>query len=62
MARLRQDGGVVQETPLRFTGATSIYGGQLRMPFTGSYTLEVLASEPTEANFGRVERRLTVAR
>ncbi len=51
-----------QEVPLGYAGVESTYSGELRMPFSGSYTLEVLAMEPRNANFGRAERALTVAR
>ncbi|MFW6078343.1 MAG: hypothetical protein ACODAE_01900 [Gemmatimonadota bacterium] len=59
-ARLISDGRVVAETPLEFSGETSIYTGRIRAPGPGSYTLEIGASDGATANFGTVGRRIEV--
>lgn len=61
-ARLVRDGEVAAEAPLSFVrGHASTYGGALRVPAGGEWTLRVIASDPETANFGMVERRLVAS-
>lgn len=56
VARLRSDGRVVAEAPLRYAGEPSTFRGTLAVPGgarDGGLQLEVLAAEPSEENFGR---------
>ena len=55
LGRLLQEGRVVAERPLAFAGETSVYEGALPLPSEGEgLELEILASDPQRANFGRV--------
>lgn len=59
-ARLLRDGRVVASAPLPFAGEASVYAGTVTAPAAGDYTLQVVASDPPSANFGTVERTITV--
>lgn len=50
----------VAETELAFAGETSHYSGSLDIPSAGDYTLELRASDPSNANFGRHRTELKV--
>ena len=60
VARLLSDGAPVTEAELNFSGETSIYDGELRAPVPGSYELEVVAMDPSTANFGRGSRQIRI--
>ena len=60
VARLLENGRVLRETPLRFSGTTSVYSGSLTPERSGSFELEVLAMDPAKGNFGVVRRTLVV--
>jgi hypothetical protein len=57
---LVRDGKVIAKAPLSYAGKKSTFAGQLSLPKAGSFELEVLAMEPTNANFGMVRRTVTV--
>jgi hypothetical protein len=59
-ARLVRDGAVEAEIPLTYAGETSLFEGTLTPPRAGAARLEVLASQPGTANFGRAVRDLSV--
>lgn len=60
MARLVQNGAVVEESALSYAGEESTYAGELTLSVFGAAELEVLAMDPTSANFGQVVRELRV--
>lgn len=60
VARVLADDAVIAETPLAFSGTTSVYEGTLTLARTGSFQLEVLAMDPRKGNFGVVSRTLSV--
>lgn len=60
VARLLGGGEIVAETSLHYAGESSKFEGALEAPDPGEYTLEILASDPERANFGRAEQRLFV--
>ncbi|MFQ5689832.1 MAG: hypothetical protein ACE5HQ_06140 [Gemmatimonadota bacterium] len=62
MARLVRGGRVVAERPLRFSGERSVFEAEMPVPEPGPLTLEVLAMDPSTANFGIVRRPLKVRR
>ncbi|RMG44161.1 MAG: hypothetical protein D6723_19675 [Acidobacteria bacterium] len=55
-----RDGKVVKEVPLRYAGRMSTYEGRLTPTQAGTFDLEVLAMDPSRANFGMATRPLTV--
>lgn len=59
-ARLLRDGDVEAEAPLTYAGEISLFKGTLTPARSGKVRLEVLASQPGTANFGRAFRDLTV--
>lgn len=59
-ARLLDNGEAVAEVPLEYLGERSKFGGALAAPSTGDFELEVVASDPERANFGRAVQRLRV--
>ena len=59
-ARLIQGGRTVAEAPLAYAGTVSTYGGEIRAPAPGAYTLQVTASQAERANFGMAEQAVTV--
>lgn len=59
-ARLLADGEVVVETPLDFTGETSVYAGEIVAPGPGDYTVEVLAADPATVNYGGDRRGISI--
>lgn len=61
VARLLLDGQVVAETPLEYSGETSIHVGTLPDPGPGPAAIEVIASDPARANFGMVRRAILVS-
>ena len=60
VARLMDDGKVVAEAPLAYSGETSVYAGTVRAPRAGAYTLEVAAQDTDAVNFGTVARPVAV--
>ena len=60
VARLMDGGEVVAESPLGYSGETSIYAGTVRAPRAGAYTLEVEAADTDAANFGTAARPVAV--
>ena len=60
-ARLVRDGKALAEIPLRYAGTSSTFSGQLTFKMSGPFELEVLASDPINANFGMIRRKLHVA-
>ncbi|HUO85248.1 MAG TPA: hypothetical protein VM534_09055 [Thermoanaerobaculia bacterium] len=50
--RLLQENRVVAESPMRYAGETSLFEGTIGLPAAGRFELQVIASEPAEANFG----------
>lgn len=59
-ARLLRDGSPVRELPLAYAGQTSTYEAEVPALEPGDYTVEVLASDPRAANFGRATSELLV--
>lgn len=57
---LLRDGEVVADAPLEYAGQTNRFGGEIRAPEAGSYTLEILASDAAKANFGRAHQPIAV--
>lgn len=62
LARLLSNGEAVAESDLAFAGETSVFSGALDAPRPGDYELEILAMDPTKANFGREVREVSVAK
>ena len=61
LVRLVVDGRVIRETPLEFSGETSIYGGELPLrDLPGFVELQVIAVDATKGNAGIVRRALTI--
>lgn len=58
--RLLDEGEVVAEAPLEYSGEPSVYGGEIRAPEPGRYTLQVLAADPSTGNFGSARREIEV--
>ena len=59
-ARLWKGAEMVNQVELAFSGETSIYTGELAATDSGTYTLEVLASDPLTANFGRTATEVEI--
>jgi hypothetical protein len=57
-----QNSRVVEEVPLPFAGKTSTYAGQVTLKGTGRFVIEVLAMDAANANFGKDQQEITVAR
>lgn len=63
IARLWKGNEIRQEIPLRYAGKVSTFDGQLTITSAGQWEVEVLAMDPSNANFGRAEiQRLPVVR
>ena len=60
VARWIQEGQVMGETDLKFSGEVSHYVGSLKALHPGRFTLQVLAMDPGNANFGSVSEKITV--
>jgi hypothetical protein len=60
VARLLRDGQVVAEAPLAHAGTPSTYSGRLAVAAPGPAEVEVLAMDPSTANFGRARVAVTV--
>ena len=60
MARLLRDGQVVAEAPLAYAGTPSTYTGRLAVAAAGAAEVEVLAMDPSTANFGRARLAVLV--
>jgi len=58
LARLLAGDREVAQAPLEFAGTTSTYRGQFGPVPPGDYTLQVLALDPAQANFGMATRRI----
>jgi hypothetical protein len=59
-ARLLTRCGSVQEVAVRYAGTQSTFAGQLTNVPRGKYTLEIVASDPKNANFAVVRKPLRV--
>lgn len=59
-ARLVDDGRIVASAPMRFSGVTSVFRGEVPVPGAGELVLQVVAADPEEANFGMASRPVTV--
>lgn len=59
-ARLLEGDRVVATSPLAYAGETSEYTGSITPPGRGDFTLEVVATQPAEANAGIDRHRITV--
>lgn len=55
-----RDDQIMEEVPLHYAGEKSTFAGQVPLITAGPMELEVLASDPANANFGLVRQRLTV--
>lgn len=60
-ARLLLDGEVLAETPLEYSGETSVHAGTLPDPGPGPATLEVIAADAARANFGMARRAIVIS-
>jgi hypothetical protein len=60
MARLLQNGEVVEEARMDYAGTQSTYSAKLAAVAPGDYQLEVLALDANNANFGHVRRPITI--
>jgi hypothetical protein len=60
VARLMDDGVMVAETPLEYSGETSVYTGTVRAPRPGAFTLVVLASDTDGNNVGMAIRAASI--
>jgi hypothetical protein len=60
VARVHRDGRLVSETPLAFTGETSMHGAALPAMDAGEVTIEVLSIDEARGNFGLVRRTFSV--
>lgn len=61
-ARLLRDGNVVAEKPMKFAGETSIFETSFADAQPGTYTLQILAADAGNVNFGMATTELVVAR
>ncbi len=61
VARLWKGGETVSQSNLTFANETSHYSGRLEVAEAGDYTLEILASDAGNANFGRFAKDLKVS-
>lgn len=59
-ARVTRDGKVAGEMPLHYAGETSTYEATFPALEAGMYDLEILASDPGAANFGRAIQRVVI--
>lgn len=59
-AELVKDGKVAASAPLAYAGTVNTYSGQITPPDAGAYELEVVASQPAEANFGMASQTVAV--
>jgi hypothetical protein len=60
VARLLRDGQVVAEAPLVYAGTPSTYSGRLAAAGAGAAEVEVVAMDPSTANFGRARVAVVV--
>jgi hypothetical protein len=58
--RLLQNGEPVARSALEFAGTMSTYESSLRAPAPGTYTLQILAMDAEQGNFGIAERTVTI--
>lgn len=61
VARLVADDQTMAEVPLTYAGEPSTFAGTLPVAKPGEFTLEVLAIDPANANFGIVRRLVRIA-
>ncbi len=60
-ARLvRADGTVEEEIPLKYAGQQNTFAGKLNADTQGEFKLQILATDAAKANFGMIEKPLTV--
>lgn len=59
-ARIMQEGVLIREVPLRYSGTTSTYTARSEPLAPGVYDIEVLAASDRSSNFGRTATRATV--
>ncbi len=62
VARVLRDGRLVSETPLAFTGETSVHSATIPALDAGEVTIEVLSMDEERGNFGIARERFTVSR
>lgn len=60
VAHLTRGDETVASVPLEYAGEQSTYIARLDAPDAGTYTLDVIASDPGKANFGMATRTLVV--
>ncbi len=60
MARLSQNDKVIHEIPLRYAGVTSTFAEKISAETLGKITLEVLAMDASNANFGSVKSEIEI--
>lgn len=60
VARVLRDGRLISETPLSFSGETSIHSAMLPPMDAGEIVIEVLSMDDANGNFGLARRRYTV--
>lgn len=60
VARALRDGQVLTEAPLSYAGKKSTFAGQVVLDSKGPAELEVLAMDPSNANFGLARRTVVV--
>jgi hypothetical protein len=58
-ARLRRDGKMIAESPMKFAGETSLFDAAFPDLAPGTYELQVVASDAANANFGMATSTLT---
>jgi hypothetical protein len=55
-ARIVRDDAVLETAPLAYAGETSVYEGRIAVPAGNGLSLQIIAIEPSTANFGMIER------
>lgn len=55
-ARIVRDDTVLQTAILTYAGETSVYAGRVSVPAEDGLSLQILAMDPSTANFGMIER------
>ena len=61
IARLKRDDQILQKTSLHYAGKASTFDGQLTIPSAGQWEVEVLAMDPSNANFGRAGQKVNIS-
>ena len=55
-ARIVRDDVVLETAPLAYAGETSVYEGRIAVPAEDGLSLQILAIDPSTANFGMIEQ------